>query len=168
MKKKLLLPLVLLSLVALVLLSIFTAGDSHVEVVSENVNLAEQNTQLKTENGSLKAENNQLVAKNEALSEQVTEMVSTLDSVSSLPIEKPIEVKVQSRIDTKYGWADPEYIWDLLAFELNRDPTKQEFKTSLLEAYNNDALYYSSENDPELRGEAVKRSQIDSIVKSKY
>jgi hypothetical protein len=167
-KKKLLLPLLLISLVALVLLSIFTAGDNHVEVVGENVSLAEQNTQLKTENGSLKAENNQLVAKNEALSEQVVEMSSTLDSVSSLPVEKPIEVKVQSRIDTKYGWADPEYVWNLLSYELNRDPTKQEYRTSLLEALNNNALYYSSESDPELRGIAVKRSEIDSLIKLKY
>jgi len=44
--KKLALPLVLLGLVLMILLSIFTAGDTHVTVVGENETLTVSNTKL--------------------------------------------------------------------------------------------------------------------------
>jgi len=103
MRKKFLLPIVLLAVVALVLLNIFTAGDKHVEVVGENVSLTEQNTQLQSENGQLKAENTQLVAKNEALVEQVAEVMMLADSVVEASAEKPIPIVVQDKIEAKYG-----------------------------------------------------------------
>ena len=57
--KKLALPLVLLGLVLMILLSIFTAGDTHVTVVGENKTLVVANTQLTSSNSQLKSENTQ-------------------------------------------------------------------------------------------------------------
>ena len=168
MRKKFLLPIVLLAVVALVLLNIFTAGDKHVEVVGENVSLVEQNTQLQSENGQLKAENTQLVAKNEALVEQVAEVMMLADSVVEASAEKPIPIVVQDKIEAKYGWATPNYVFDLLIFQLDNGPTKQEYKASLLEVLNNKALFYPSEGDPEQPGKAVNRSEIDSLVNLKF
>lgn len=168
MVKKYLLPIVLLAVVALVLLNIFTAGDSHVEVVGENVSLTKQNTQLQAENGQLKAENTQLVAKNEALKEQVTLVSLMADSVKEANVEKPVPIIVQDKIEAKYGWATPDYVFELLEFQLNGAQTKQEYKASLLEVINNKALFYPSEGDPESPGKAVKRFEIDSLVNLKF
>ena len=168
MVKKYLLPIVLLAVVALVLLNIFTAGDKHVEVVGENVSLVEQNTQLQSENGQLKAKNTQLIAKNEALTEQVALVSLMADSVKEASAEKPVPVIVQDKIEAKYGWATPNYVFELLEFQLNGAQTKQEYKASLLEVLNNKALFYPSERDPEQPGKAVKRSEIDSLVNLKF
>ena len=168
MKKKFLLPMVLLAVVALVLLNIFTAGDKHVEVVDENVSLVEQNTQLQSENVNLKTENTQLVAKNEQLVEQVAEVMLMADSVAEANVEKPVPVIVQDKIETKYGWATPDYVFELLIFQLDNGPTKQEYKASLLEVLNNKALFYPSKGDPESPGKPVKRSEIDSLVNLKF
>ena len=43
MKKKFLLPVVLLAVIILVVLNIFTAGDKHVTVVKDNINLVAEN-----------------------------------------------------------------------------------------------------------------------------
>ena len=168
MKKKFLLPMVLLAVVALVLINIFTAGDKHVEVVDENVSLTEQNTQLKTENSQLKAENTQLVAQNQILNQQVVQVSMMADSVKAANVEKPVQVIVQDKIETKYGWATPNYVFELLIFQLDNGPTKQEYKASLLEVLNNKALFYPSEGDPESPGKPVKRSEIDSLVNLKF
>ena len=70
MKKKFILPIVLLSVIGLVLLNIFTAGDKHVEVVGENVSLTNQVTTLKSENSNLKSLNADLTKKNQELTNQ--------------------------------------------------------------------------------------------------
>ena len=165
--KKLMLPIVLLAVVALVLLSIFTAGDKHVQTVDQNTTLIQQNTQLKSENTQLKTENTELVTQNKQLVEKVEEVTMMADSVAEANIEKPVQVIVQDKIETKYGWATPNYVYDLLEFQLNRTPTKQEYKASLLEVLNNKALFYPSKGDPESPGIPVKRSEIDSLVNSK-
>jgi hypothetical protein len=59
-------------------------------------------------------------------------------------------------------------VFDLLIFQLDNGPTKQEYKASLLEVLNNKALFYPSEGDPEQPGKAVKRSEIDSLVNLKF
>jgi cell division protein FtsB len=166
--KKLLLPFLLLAVVALVLSGLYSAGDKHVEVVDNNATLSQQNTQLKSENSELKTENTQLIAKNENLIQQVEEVTMMADSIKETNVEKPVPVIVQDKIEAKYGWATPNYVFELLVFQLDNGPTKQDYKASLLEVLNNKALYYPSEEDPEQPGKIVKRSEIDSLVNLKF
>lgn len=166
--KKSLLPVLLLAVVVLVLLGIFSAGDKHVTVVDENVTLVQQNTQLKTENTQLKAENTELVTQNNQLTEKFEKVTMMADSIVETTKEKPVQVIVQDKIETKYGWATPDYVFELLIFQLDNDPTKQEYKASLLEVLNNKVLFYPSKGDPESPGIPVKRSEIDSLVNLKF
>lgn len=166
--KKSLLPVLLLAVVALVLFGIFSAGDKHVTVVDKNVTLVQQNTQLKSENTQLKTENTELVTQNKQLVEKVEEVTMMADSLVEATEEKPVPVIVQDKIETKYGWATPDYVFELLVFQLDNGPTKQEYKASLLEVLNNKALFYPSKGDPESPGIPVKRSEIDSLVNLKF
>ncbi len=110
--KKSLLPVLLLAVVALVLFGIFSAGDKHVTVVDKNVTLAQQNTQLKSENTQLKTENTELVTQNKQLVEKVEEVTMMADSLVEATEEKPVPVIVQDKIETKYGWATPDYVFE--------------------------------------------------------
>lgn len=168
MKKKYLIYLILVAILAFFLLTVSSAGDKHITVVGENASLKEENGQLKVENGQLKAENTKLVTENKALNEKVAQVISLSDSIQDANQEKPIQVIVQDKIEAKYGWATPNYVWDILEFQLDRTPSKSEYKASLLEVLNNNSLFYPSENDPELAGKKVKRSEIDSLINLKF
>jgi hypothetical protein len=175
MKTKYLIYLILFGILAFFVLNITVAGDKHVTVVGENVSLNEQNGQLKeengelkSENGQLKSENNKLVSENQALNQKVAEISEMTDSLVAIGQEKPVEAIVQDKIEAKYGWATPEYVWYVLEFQIDRVPNKNEYRASLLEVLNNNCLFYPDENDPELAGKKIKRSEIDSIVNLKY
>jgi len=175
MKTKYLIYLILFGILAFFTLNITLAGDKHVTVVGENVSLNEQNgqlqaekEQLQSENGKLKSENNKLTSENKALNEKVVAISNKADSLVEANEEKPVEVIVQNKIESKYGWATPNYVWDILQFQIDRIPTQSEYKASLLEVLNNNCLFYPSENDPELAGKKVKKSEIDSLVNLKY
>jgi regulator of replication initiation timing len=159
MKK--LLPITTFLAFAITLYSIFNIGDQHVEVVDEN-------SQLKVENSQLKEENTALVTQNQKLTEEINQVSLIADSALEVSKEKPVQVIVQDKVEAKYGWATPDYVWDILEFQLDKVPTKQQYKSSLLEVLNNKALFYPSEADPELPGILVKRSEIDSLINLKF
>jgi cell division protein FtsB len=168
MKTKYLIYLLLFGILAFFVLNITVAGDKHVTVVGENASLTEQNGQLKLENGNLKAENTKLVSENKALNEKVVKISSLADSVVNSNKEKPLQVIVQDKIEAKYGWATPDYVWDVLEFQLDRAPNKSEYRLSMLEVLNSNSLFYPDENNPESAGKKIKRSEIDSLVNIKY
>lgn len=96
MKKSIKLYLVLFVIVLLVVFNIGLAGDNHVVVVKDNVNLKEENTNLSNENSKLTQKNKELNEKVEVLNNQV-EIYEKQDSarnsrnVSSWELVVPIK-----------------------------------------------------------------------------
>jgi hypothetical protein len=165
--KKLALPLVLLGLVLMILLSIFTAGDTHVTVVGENETLTVSNTKLTSQNSQLKTLNNNLSAQNKQLVTQVTtlsETVNSLNEESEGIIVKTI-VKIEKEIDDNRGWCSPEEAYDVLASKLIEKPTAEEFEQTLVDLCNRQLLNHPGEPDPNMMGKSVSRSEIKKLVK---
>lgn len=171
MKKKFVLPIVLLSVIGLVLLNIFTAGDKHVEVVGENVSLNNQVTTLKSENSNLKSLNADLTKKNQELTAENSSLNSSLNDLTSKKKEEKtkdiipelvfrIEIDVQDNL----GWISPDDVYEELTTKIGRKPTKEEYKQVLLDLLNKDLLYFSGYPDPYNKGEKVSKSKIDKLV----
>jgi cell division protein FtsB len=166
MKKKFLLPIVLLAVIILVLFNVFNAGDKHVTVVKDNENLVAENGQLKTENGKLKSENSQLKEINNKLS---SSLISIKDSVKSTIkqsqgiLPKAI-IKIEKEINAELGWCTPDMAYSLLEEKLGKIPSKEEYKETLLDLLDKDMLYFPGNPDPYVKGKKVSKSKIDKII----
>ena len=165
MKKKYLLYLTLFTIIAFVILNITSAGDKHIIVVEENEVLIQENGQLKTENGNLKNENNRLTNENKSLNEQMSKLNSEKETIKPV---KNIEKIVQNKIEEEYGWATPDYVYDILSDKLKRKPMPEEYKMSLLEVLGNKSLFYASSVDPQSPGKAITKKDIESLVNLKF
>ncbi len=167
MKKKYLIYLVLLGIICFVIGNIALTGDSHIVVVKENGVLTEQNGQLKKENGHLKNENKRLSSENKLLNEKVSTLTTKKaikEDIKPEKKEEKVELIIKNKIEQEYGWATPEYVYDVLQEKIKRKPSKKQYRMSLLEVLNSDALFYPLKEYPESKGERVLLKDIDSLV----
>jgi len=169
MKIKFILPLVLVGLLGFIIISIFSAGNRHVEVVDENVTLASENKNLKSENNKLHSINNQLLAENKQLNQELTNVNNKF-----LAIEKEKEsilpktiVKIEKEIELELGWSTPNIAYDLLKDKLKRKPTDEEYKKTLEDLLNKNLLFYPGNPDPYVKGKKILSSDLTKIINQK-
>ena len=170
MKKKFLLPGLLLVIVAFVLLDIVTAGDSHITVVEDNATLVSENGKLKKENKQLKSENNKLASLNDKLSTDLTKVMSA--AKSTFAIKKPkvnevlpkIIVTIEEDIELELGWCTPDIAYGLLEEKLGKAPTQEEYKRTLLDLLSKNMLFHPGEPDPYVKGKKVTKSEISRLT----
>ena len=171
MKKKFLLPGILLVIIAFVLLNIVTAGDKHVTVVEDNATLVNENGKLKTENKQLKSENNKLASLNNKLSADLTKVMTAVTLTASAKEVKVNDklpkaiVTIEEEIESELGWCTPDIAYGLLEEKLEKTPTKEEYKRTLVNLLNRDMLYNPGTPDPYVKGTKVTQSQINKIIK---
>ena len=172
MKKKFLLPGLLLVTVVFVLLNIVTAGDKHVTVVEDNATLANENGKLKSENKQLKSENNKLASLNNKLSTDLTKVMSA--AKSTFAIKKPevvnevlpkIIVTIEEDIESDLGWCTPDIAYNLLEEKLGKTPTQEEYKRTLLDLLSKNMLFHPGDPDPYVKGKKVTKSEINKLTK---
>lgn len=157
MKTKILIYLILFSIIAFVVLTIFTSGENHVIVVSENEHLTSENKSLKKENSNLKTLNNQLLSENNQLKET--------NLILSKPNEIPkIIVRVEKDIHTNLGWVDATMALELVTEKLKRKPTKQEYEETLKDLHDAKLLYFPGNPDPYLKGKRYKEDDIKKAL----
>lgn len=164
MKKKVLLPIVLIAVVAFVLLNVFTAGDTHVGVVKDNIALVNENGQLKSENSQLKSENTKLLQLNNQLTADLTKATDAVASKESQKLLSKIIVTIEKNVDEDLGWCSPSTAYDLLKSKLGKTPSKSEYKQTLLDLVNKDMLYSPGTPDPYVKGKKITALQIDDLV----
>lgn len=178
MKKRFLLPGLLLVTVAFVLLEIVAAGDTHVVVVEDNMTLASENGKLKTENKQLKSENNKLALLNEQLTADLTKtdvVEPEVLAASSAPkaVKTPevsnelpkIIVSIESEVEEGLGWCTPDIAYEMLQEKLGTFPTREEFKQTLLDLLKRNMLYHPGDPDPYLQGDKVTKLEINKLIK---
>lgn len=175
MKKKLLLPGLLLVIVAFVILNIVTAGDKHVEVVTDNAVLVSENGKLKTENKQLKSENTKLAQLNTQLTadlSKATEVIKPEVLTASAPPETQVSdklpkiiISIAGEIEEGYGWCTPDIAYEMLQEKLGDLPTQDEYKQTLLDLLKRNMLYHPGEPDPYLKGDKVTKLEINKLVK---
>ena len=88
MKRKLVLYLVLLLVIALVMLNITHTGNKHVGTVKENIQLVNENQQLTTENERLSTENEKL---NAVVDSQATVISDVSQQLEKFTNDKPVK-----------------------------------------------------------------------------
>jgi len=184
MKKRFLLPGLLLVIVAFVLLEIVTAGDSHIVVVEDNAALASENGKLKTENKQLKSENTKLALLNEQLTADLTRTdviepevlaASAPPRASAAPkaIVEPtasdklpkIIVSIESEVEEGLGWCTPDIAYEMLQEKLGNIPTREEYKQTLLDLLKRNMLFHPGDPDPYVQGDKVTKLEINKLIK---
>lgn len=158
-KKSYILPLVVLLIICGFLFNVFKAGNKHVTVVTNNVQLHSENTKLKVENTGLKEENSTLKVENKTLAIK-------LDNITAAPTNTLPKAIIQMEIDVreKIGWITPEMAYDLLKEKLNRTPTSKELYVSFAKLVDRSMLYYSGTPDPYIKGEKITQDKLDSVI----
>lgn len=178
MKKRFLLPGLLLVTVAFVLLEIVTAGDSHIVVVEDNAALASENGKLKTENKQLKSENTKLALLNEQLTADLTRtdvIEPEVLAASAAPkvITEPtasdklpkIIVSIESEVEEGLGWCTPDIAYEMLQDKLGNLPTREEYKQTLLDLLKRNMLFHPGDPDPYVQGDKVTKLEINKLIK---
>lgn len=177
MKKKFLLPGLLLVIVAFVILNIATAGDKHIEVVEDNATLVSENGKLKTENKQLKSENTKLALLNEQLTADLTKTdvvkPEVLTTSSPKAIAEPtvsdklpkIIVSIESEVEEGLGWCTPDIAYEMLQDKLGNLPTREEYKQTLLDLLKRNMLFHPGDPDPYVQGDKVTKLEINKLIK---
>lgn len=168
MKKKFLLPGLLLVIIIFVILIDVTAGGKHVEVVQDNTLLVNENGKLKNENTHLKSENSKLIQLTNKLTADLTNITNSIKSVSTVKAPQnelsEIIVKIENEVQEDLGWCSPEGAYALLTDKLGKTPTKNIYKQTLKSLIKKNMLYYPGNPDPYMKGNKIKESEVDNLV----
>lgn len=169
MKKKLVILLILGIILGLFLIDVFSTGNRHIVVVDENVALTNENGQLKDENKKLVSENTSLKSENEKLNSEISKVNNQIYSIQGAVKQKESNIipkaiiKIQNHIEAEMGWTTPELAYDLLKEKIGRNPTKEEYKTTLLDLESKDMLYEAGNPDPYSKGKKITKKYINSL-----
>lgn len=169
MRKKILILIILGIILSLFLVDVFSTGNRHIVVVDENVALTNENGLLKDENKKLVSENNNLKSENQKLNSEISKVNSQMYSIETAVKQKESNilpktiVKIENYVEAEMGWTTPELAYDLLKDKLGRNPTKEEYKKTLLELESKDMLYEAGNPDPYTKGKKITKNYIDNL-----